>query len=79
MVAALIDTLYLAGKEEKWFFSDPSQDVPFVKKPFLDSDCSPTVEYPWREKCFNSTVPSGRAFKGIFRRCSVSFVLSTDP
>lgn len=38
MVAALIDTLYLAGKEEN-LCCDPSQNVLCAKKPYLDSGC----------------------------------------
>lgn len=60
-------------------FLDPSQDVLCQKALPGFRLCSPTVEYPWREKCFNSTITSGRTLKSIFRSYSVSLVLSTDP
>lgn len=76
MVAALIDTLYLAGKEEKCFLIPLRMALCQKALPGFRL-YSPTAEYPWREKWFNSTVTSGRALKGIFK--VVSLVLSTDP
>lgn len=69
MVAALIDTLYLAGKEEKRFLIP----VRMCQKALPGFGlCSPTAEHPWKKKCFNSTMTSGRAFEGIFRSCCFS-------
>lgn len=76
MVAALIDTLYLAGKEEKCFLI-PVRMYPVPTSLTWIQAVQSHSGVSLEKKCLNSTVTSGRALKDVFRSCSVSVVLST--